>query len=130
MDSARFSRHRARDGRDARRASGEISLPFIQGLQLLDKSQPRTGHTLTVVIIGQEETTTTERHIDGHTAVHPIRLPRQNSASTDSSHAGEKSDLGSRASGMQGSLDTGTAWPYYRPESRTLGTLEMSSRTR
>ena len=31
---------------------------------------------------------------------------------------------------MQGSLDTGTAWPYYRPESCTLGTLEMSSRTR
>jgi hypothetical protein len=36
-----------------------------------------------------------------------------------------KNHLGSRASGMQGSLDTGTAWPYYRPESRTLGTLEM-----
>jgi hypothetical protein len=71
MDSARFSRHRARDGRDARRASGEISFSSFQGLQLLDKSQPRTGHTLTVVIIGQEETTTTERHIDGHTAVHP-----------------------------------------------------------
>ena len=33
-----------------------------------------------------------------------------------------KNHLGSRASGMQGSLDTGTAWPYYRPESRTLGT--------
>jgi hypothetical protein len=31
-----------------------------------------------------------------------------------------KNHLGSRASGMQGSLDTGTAWPYYRPESRTL----------
>ena len=27
--------------------------------------------------------------------------------------------VGSRASGMQGSLDTGTAWPYYRPASRT-----------
>ena len=74
---------------------------------------------LTVIIIGQEETTTTS---DPSTAtlLH-IRLPRQNSASTDSSRAGEN-HLGSRASGMQGSLDTGTAWPYYRPASRTLGT--------
>ena len=28
-----------------------------------------------------------------------------------------KNHLGSRASGMQGSLDAGTAWPYCRPES-------------
>ena len=72
---------------------------------------------ITVIIIEQEETTTTS---DPSTAtlLH-IRLPRQNSASTDSSRAGEKY-LGARASGMQGSLDTGTAWPYYRPESCTL----------
>ena len=44
---------------------------------------------LTVIIIEQEETTTTS---DPSTAtlLH-IRLPRQNSASTDSSHAGERS---------------------------------------
>ena len=36
-----------------------------------------------------------------------------------------KNHLGSRgASGMQGSLDAGTAWPYYRPASRTLKSLE------
>ena len=50
------------------------------------------GPTSTVIIIGQEGTTTTS---DPSTAtlLH-IRLPRQNSASTDMSRAGEKSPGG------------------------------------
>ena len=35
-------------------------------------------------------------------------------------HMRAKNHLGSRDSGMQGSLDTGTAWPYYLPASRTF----------
>ena len=58
-------------------------------LQLFTLSYYFSG--LTVIIIGQEETTTTS---DPSTAtlLH-IRLPRQNSASTDSSRAGENSSF-------------------------------------
>ena len=67
-----------------------------------------------------------ERHINGHTAV--SELLRQSSASTDTSGAGDEITCAAWALGssgvpgfcMQRSLDTGTAWPYYRPESRTL----------
>ena len=76
---------------------------------------------LTIVIIRTGRNDDDERHINGHTAVSGYRVRTLHS--TDSSRAGEN-HLGSRASGMQGSLGTGTAWPYYRPESRTLGTLE------
>jgi hypothetical protein len=72
---------------------------------------------LTVIIIGQEETTTTS---DPSTAtlLH-IRLPRQNSASTETSRAGEKSP-GVPGFGHARFPISGKAWPYYRPESRTL----------
>ena len=58
-----------------------------------------------------------ERHINSHTAVsdYCVRALHQRIC-----HVRAKNHLGSRASGMQGSLDTGTAWPYYRPASRTL----------
>ena len=64
-----------------------------------------------------------ERHINGHTAVHPATASELCTQRIRRVRA--KNHLGSRASGMQGSLDTGTAWPYCHPESRTLGTLEM-----
>ena len=81
----------------------------------------------TVIIIGQEEATTTS---DPSTATLLYPATGQSSASRIC-RVRANSHLGSRASGMQGSLDTGTRMAaYYRPESRTLGTLEMSSRTR
>jgi hypothetical protein len=59
------------------------------GTDVLSRGVNQVFSGLTVIIIGQEETTTTS---DPSTAtlLH-IRLPRQNSASTDSSRAGEKS---------------------------------------
>ena len=72
---------------------------------------------LTIVIIRTGRNDDDERHINGHTAVSGYRVRTLHS--TDSSGAGEN-HLGSRASGMQGSLGTGTAWPYYCPASRTL----------
>ena len=71
---------------------------------------------LTVIKIGQEEATTTS---DTSTATLLYPATGQSSASRIC-RVRANNHLGSRASGMQGSLDTGTAWPYYRPESRTL----------
>ena len=49
-----------------------------------------------------------------------IRPLRQSSASRIC-HVRAKNHLGSRASGMQGSFDTGTAWPYCRPHESAGG---------
>ena len=59
-----------------------------------------------------------------------LRLQRVRTLrSTDLSGAGENRS-GCRASGMQGSLDTGTARPYYLPASRRLNTRTVHTHRR
>ena len=88
------------------RGSCHFRAPAVTVSPLRHYTCPSTSFSgLTVIIIGQEETTTTKRHINGHTAVHPATASELciNGFVT----CGRRNHLGSRASGMQGSLDTG-----------------------